>query len=135
MPTLPQLLRSKRKPRSKRVRSLGAPFRRGVCVRVYTTSPKKPNSAVRKVAKVRLLGGKGHRPVLAGIPGFGHSLSEHSVVILRGGRVPDLPGVRFRLVRGRLDFVAREQRLRSSRRSKFGIKLERSPKTDGRTRS
>lgn len=124
MPTITQLLKSGRKPRYKPRRSLAVPFRRGICLRVYTTSPKKPNSAVRKVAKVRLLGGSG-RPVLAAIPGFGHTLSEHSVVLLRGGRVPDLPGVRFRLVRGKLDFVAREQKLRSARRSKFGSKLER----------
>jgi small subunit ribosomal protein S12 len=95
------------------------PFRRGVCVRVYTTSPKKPNSAVRKVAKVKLV--STGRTVLAGIPGFGHNLSEHSIVLIRGGRVPDLPGVRYRVVRGVYDFVGKESLLRSARRSKFGV--------------
>jgi small subunit ribosomal protein S12 len=126
MPTFRQLLRGPRRPKLRLSRSplLGrAPQLRGVCQRVYTTSPKKPNSAVRKVAKVRLLGGR-NRSLLAAIPGFGHNLSEHSVVLVRGGKVPDLPGVRYRLVRGRYDFVAKETQLRSARRSKFSISRE-----------
>jgi small subunit ribosomal protein S12 len=126
MPTLSQLLRTPRKPKTKNRRSTvlrASPQRRAVCVRVYTTSPKKPNSAVRKVAKVRLVSSS--KQVIAAIPGFGHNLSEHSVVLIRGGRVPDLPGVRYRLLRGKYDFVAKEEVERNSRRSKFGIRLER----------
>lgn len=124
MPTLNQL---RRRPRLRKLRlsrspRLIAPQRRGVCLKVYTTSPKKPNSAVRKVAKVRIAGSKGS--LLAAIPGFGHNLTEHSVVLVRGGKVPDLPGVRYRLIRGRYDFLAREVIKRSSRRSKFSIRRQ-----------
>lgn len=122
MPTLNQLRRSPRRRPARLSRSpllSPAPQRRGVCLKVYTTSPKKPNSAVRKVAKVRLLGS--NRSLLAAIPGFGHNLSEHSVVLIRGGKVPDLPGVRYRLLRGKFDFSAKEAHLRSARRSKFSI--------------
>jgi small subunit ribosomal protein S12 len=126
MPTFRQLLRRPRRPKLHLSRSplLGrAPQLRGVCQRVYTTSPKKPNSAVRKVAKVRLLGGRS-RSLLAAIPGFGHNLSEHSVVLVRGGKVPDLPGVRYRLIRGCYDFLAKEAQPRSARRSKFSVARE-----------
>jgi len=129
MPTFRQLLRTPRRSKLRLSRSplLGrSPQLRGVCQRVYTTSPKKPNSAIRKVAKVRLLGGR-NRSLLAAIPGFGHNLSEHSVVLIRGGKVPDLPGVRYRLVRGRYDFLAKETQLRSARRSKFSIPNEKKP--------
>lgn len=122
MPTLNQLRRSPRQRPGRLSRSPllnPAPQRRGVCLKVYTTSPKKPNSAVRKVAKVRLLGTS--RSLLAAIPGFGHNLSEHSVVLIRGGKVPDLPGVRYRLIRGKLDFSSKEAQPRSARRSKFSI--------------
>jgi len=119
--TLRQLVRF---PRCRKLRLsksplLCGPHRRAVCVRVYTMSPKKPNSAIRKVVKVRLQLIK--RTVLASVPGFGHSLGEHSVVLVRGGKVPDLPGVRYRLVRGKYDFVMRESRLRANRRSKFSV--------------
>jgi small subunit ribosomal protein S12 len=125
MPTFNQLVKSSRKKKSRFVRSTAlkkCPQKRAVCLRVYTTSPKKPNSAVRKVAKVRLL--SSGKTLLASIPGFGHNLSEHSVVMVRGGRVPDLPGVRYRLMRGKYDFLAKEAYLRSARRSKFGIALD-----------
>jgi small subunit ribosomal protein S12 len=95
----------------------GAPFMRGVCLKVYTTTPKKPNSALRKVAKVKLTNGM---EVLAYIPGVGHNLQEHSVVMIRGGRVKDLPGVRYHIVRGKLDTLGVEGRNRS--RSKYGTK-------------
>jgi len=97
--------------------SKGAPFKRGVCLKVYTTTPKKPNSALRKVAKVRLTNGE---EVIAYIPGIGHNLQEHSVVMIRGGRVKDLPGVRYHIVRGRLDTTGVEARRRG--RSKYGAK-------------
>jgi small subunit ribosomal protein S12 len=97
---------------------VGAPFKKGVCLRVSEVKPKKPNSANRKVAKVRLRTG---RSLLAAVPGFGHNLAEHSVVLVRGGKVPDLPGVRYRLVRGVYDFSNRENSYRSSRRSKFSV--------------
>ncbi|KAJ1502876.1 hypothetical protein HMI54_014221 [Coelomomyces lativittatus] len=103
--TLNQVLRNARKPPVKRVKSKHldhAPQKRGVCLKVYTRSPKKPNSAVRKVAKVRLSNGK---EIIGYIPGEGHSLQEHHVVLVRGGRVKDLPGVRYQLVRGALDFA------------------------------
>jgi small subunit ribosomal protein S12 len=95
----------------------GTPFKRGVCVRVYTVTPKKPNSAIRKVARVRLTNSM---EVLAYIPGIGHNLQEHSVVMIRGGRVKDLPGVRYHIVRGKLDAAGVEGRKRS--RSKYGVK-------------
>ncbi len=99
----------------------GAPLRRGVCTRVYTTTPKKPNSALRKVARVRLTTGI---EVSAYIPGIGHNLQEHSVVLVRGGRVKDLPGVRYHIVRGSFDTAGVEGRGQS--RSKYGAKRQRS---------
>lgn len=95
----------------------GSPFKRGVCLKVYTTTPKKPNSALRKVAKIRLTNGD---EVIAYIPGIGHNLQEHSVVMIRGGRVKDLPGVRYHIVRGKLDAGGVENRKRG--RSKYGAK-------------
>ena len=94
------------------------PHLRGVCLKVYTTKPKKPNSAIRKVAKLRLSTGK---KIIAYIPGQGHSLQEHSVVMIRGGRVPDLPGVHYHIIRGKYDFVSRERFKRMKRRSKFSV--------------
>lgn len=96
---------------------VGSPFMRGVCLKVYTTTPKKPNSALRKVAKVKLTNGM---EVIAYIPGIGHNLQEHSVVMIRGGRVKDLPGVRYHIVRGKLDTLGVDGRKRS--RSKYGAK-------------
>ena len=95
----------------------GAPFMRGVCLKVYTTTPKKPNSALRKVAKVKLTNGM---EVIAYIPGIGHNLQEHSVVMIRGGRVKDLPGVRYHIVRGKLDTLGVDGRKQG--RSKYGAK-------------
>ena len=120
MPTINQLIkRSRIKPkvRSKVPALEKSPQKRGVCVKVYTTTPKKPNSALRKVARVRLTNGY---EVNAYIPGEGHSLQEHSVVLVRGGRVKDLPGVRYHIVRGTLDSTGVEGR--SQRRSKYGGK-------------
>ena len=120
MPTKNQLIRKKRKVILKKGKSpalKSCPQRRGVCVKVYTTTPKKPNSALRKVARVRLTSGF---EVTAYIPGEGHSLQEHSVVLLRGGRVKDLPGVRYHIVRGALDSKGVEGRSRA--RSKYGAK-------------
>jgi small subunit ribosomal protein S12 len=120
MPTINQLVREGRaKVRSKnKAPALSAcPQRRGVCVRVYTTTPKKPNSALRKVARVRLTNGY---EVTSYIPGEGHNLQEHSVVLIRGGRVKDLPGVRYHIVRGTLDTTGVEKRKQS--RSKYGAK-------------
>ncbi|MFO8000256.1 MAG: 30S ribosomal protein S12 [Marinilabilia sp.] len=120
MPTIHQLVKKGRKKQVEKSKSpaLNAcPQRRGVCVRVYTTTPKKPNSAMRKVARVRLTNGK---EVNAYIPGEGHNLQEHSIVLVRGGRVKDLPGVRYHLVRGALDASGVEGR--SQRRSKYGTK-------------
>lgn len=120
MPTLPQLSKGCRQPLSKKTKSLAlqnCPQRRGVCTRIYTTTPKKPNSALRKVARVRLTSGF---EVSAYIPGIGHNLQEHSVVLIRGGRVKDLPGVRYHVVRGALDAGGVSGRLTS--RSKFGVK-------------
>ena len=122
MPTIQQLVR---KGRSKKVqqsstRALkGSPQRRGVCTRVYTTTPKKPNSALRKVARVRLSSGI---EVTAYIPGEGHNLQEHSIVLVRGGRVKDLPGVRFHIVRGAFDTQGVKNRAQG--RSKYGAKKE-----------
>ena len=120
MPTINQLIRKGReKPvgLSKAPALQGNPLRRGVCLRVYTTTPKKPNSALRKVARVRLTNGM---EVSAYIPGVGHNLQEHSVVLVRGGRVKDLPGVRYHIVRGSLDTTGVEGRLQA--RSRYGAK-------------
>ena len=120
MPTINQLVRKGRTAQKKRnkVPALGAcPQKRGVCTRVYTTTPKKPNSALRKVARVKLTNGQ---EVSAYIPGEGHNLQEHSVVLLRGGRVKDLPGVRYHIVRGSLDTQGVENRKQG--RSKYGSK-------------
>ena len=120
MPTIQQLVNSARTKMTKKTKSpalKACPQRRGVCTRVYTTTPKKPNSALRKVARVRLTTGF---EVTAYIPGIGHTLQEHSVVLVRGGRVKDLPGVRYHIVRGTLDAAGVNGRLQS--RSKFGVK-------------
>ena len=120
MPTINQLIRKSRTPKEKRnkVPALDAcPQRRGVCVRVYTTTPKKPNSAMRKVARVKLTNGN---EVTAYIPGIGHNLQEHSVVLIRGGRVKDLPGVRYHIIRGTLDAQGVAKRMQA--RSKYGAK-------------
>lgn len=120
MPTINQLVRKGREALRKRSVSpalQGCPQKRGVCVRVYTTTPKKPNSALRKVARVRLTNGV---EVTAYIPGIGHNLQEHSVVLVRGGRVKDLPGVRYHIIRGALDAAGVEGRRKS--RSKYGTK-------------
>jgi small subunit ribosomal protein S12 len=122
LPTIQQLIRTGRKPAVKKSKSpalKGSPQRRGVCVRVYTTTPKKPNSALRKVARVRLTTGI---EVTAYIPGIGHNLQEHSVVLIRGGRVKDLPGVRYHIIRGTLDTAG--TRNRKQGRSKYGAKRE-----------
>jgi small subunit ribosomal protein S12 len=120
MPTIQQLVRKgrKRQIKKKKCPDLEAsPQKRGVCLRVYTTTPKKPNSALRKVARVRLTNG---REVTAYIPGIGHTLQEHSVVLVRGGRVKDLPGVRYHIVRGTLDSTGVGGR--NQGRSKYGAK-------------
>ena len=120
MPTISQLVRKGRtkiKSKTNTPALVGSPQRRGVCVRVYTTTPKKPNSALRKVARVRLTSGY---EVTSYIPGIGHNLQEHSVVLVRGGRVKDLPGVRYHVVRGTLDTVGVQDRKQS--RSKYGAK-------------
>ncbi len=120
MPTIQQLVRKGRgtvKEASKSRALENCPQKRGVCTRVYTTTPKKPNSALRKVAKVRLTNGY---EVIAYIPGEGHNLQEHSIVLLRGGRVKDLPGVRYHIVRGALDTAGVNDK--KQRRSKYGAK-------------
>ena len=120
MPTINQLVRKGRKKVRRRTDApalQSCPQRRGVCVRVYTSTPKKPNSALRKVARVRLTNGI---EVTTYIPGEGHNLQEHSVVLIRGGRVKDLPGVRYHVIRGTLDAVGVESRRQS--RSKYGAK-------------
>jgi small subunit ribosomal protein S12 len=120
MPTIQQLIRAPRhkiQRRSKSPALKSCPQRRGVCTRVYTTTPKKPNSAIRKVARVRLTSGF---EVTAYIPGIGHNLQEHSVVLIRGGRVKDLPGVRYHIIRGALDSASVKNRLQG--RSKYGTK-------------
>lgn len=120
MPTINQLVRKGRKRVQKKTNTpalKGAPQKRGVCTRVYTSTPKKPNSALRKVARVRLTTGI---EVTAYIPGIGHNLQEHSVVLVRGGRVKDLPGVRYHIVRGTLDTLGVEDRRQG--RSKYGAK-------------
>ena len=122
MPTIQQLIRKGRssKPGASKTPALqGSPQRRGVCTRVYTTTPKKPNSAMRKVARVKLSNGT---EVTAYIPGEGHNLQEHSMVLVRGGRVKDLPGVRYKIVRGALDTQGVKNRKQS--RSKYGAKKE-----------
>ena len=123
MPTVQQLVRKARASRKKQSKSPDlqrSPQRRGVCIRVYTQTPKKPNSALRKVCRVRLTNG---REVTAYIPGVGHTLQEHSVVLVRGGRVKDLPGVRYHIVRGTLDSIGVADRNQS--RSKYGAKRPR----------
>ena len=133
MPTIRQLIKHGRKKTKKRSKTRAlrygfnvlrnrpteypAPFKRGTCLKVFTTTPKKPNSALRKVARVRLTNGM---EITAYIPGEGHSLQEHSVVMVRGGRVKDLPGVRYHIVRGRLDSSGVEKRMQG--RSKYGAK-------------
>ena len=131
MPTTSQLVRKGRTPPKKKLATPGlksgkgrkkkvaAPQRRGVCTRVYTTTPKKPNSALRKVARVRLTSGI---EVTAYIPGVGHNLQEHSIVLVRGGRVKDLPGVRYKIIRGSLD--TQGVRNRKQARSRYGAKKE-----------
>ena len=120
MPTINQLVRQGRKKGTRKDKAPALeqnPQKRGVCTRVYTTTPKKPNSALRKVARVRLTNGY---EVTAYIPGEGHNLQEHSIVLIRGGRVKDLPGVRYHIIRGKLDAAGVSDRKRS--RSKYGAK-------------
>jgi len=120
MPTIGQLVRDGREKQRRKNSApalQGCPQKRGVCIRVYTTTPKKPNSALRKVARVRLTNGI---EVTSYIPGVGHNLQEHSVVLIRGGRVKDLPGVRYHIIRGTLDTMGVESRRRG--RSKYGAK-------------
>jgi small subunit ribosomal protein S12 len=120
LPTLNQLVRHGRKKPTKKTKApalVDCPQRRGVCTRVYTTTPKKPNSALRKVARVRLTNGF---EVTAYVPGEGHNLQEHSIVLIRGGRVKDLPGVRYHIVRGTYDTSGVEDR--NQGRSKYGVK-------------
>jgi small subunit ribosomal protein S12 len=120
MPTINQMVRKGRKKvriRTNTPAMKGCPQKRGVCVRVYTTTPKKPNSALRKVARVRLTNGI---EVTAYIPGVGHNLQEHSIVLIRGGRVKDLPGVRYHIIRGTLDTMGVQDRKQG--RSKYGAK-------------
>ena len=120
MPTIQQLVRKGRQDKVEKTKTpalKGSPQRRGVCTRVYTTTPKKPNSALRKVARVRLSSGV---EVTAYIPGVGHNLQEHSIVLVRGGRVKDLPGVRYKIIRGTLDASGVNGRNQS--RSKYGTK-------------
>ncbi len=122
MPTVQQLVRKGRKPKPKKTKTLGlagSPQRRGVCTRVYTVTPKKPNSALRKVARVRLTS---QMEVTAYIPGEGHNLQEHSIVLVRGGRVKDLPGVRYKVIRGALDAAGVDGRKQS--RSRYGAKKD-----------
>ncbi len=120
MPTINQLVRKGRKSIKKKTSApalAACPQKRGVCTRVYTSTPKKPNSAIRKVARVRLTNGY---EVTAYIPGEGHNLQEHSIVLIRGGRVKDLPGVRYHIIRGALDTSGVDGRTKS--RSKYGVK-------------
>ena len=129
MPTINQLVRKGRRVILKKSKSPAlqkSPQKRGVCTRVYTTTPKKPNSALRKVARVRLTNGY---EVTAYIPGEGHNLQEHSIVLIRGGRVKDLPGVRYHIIRGTLDAAGVTERKRS--RSKYGAKR---PQAKGKVR-
>jgi small subunit ribosomal protein S12 len=129
MPTINQLVRKGRKRNRRKSKSpalLGCPQKRGVCSKVYTTTPKKPNSALRKVAKVRLIGGQ---EIISYIGGEGHNLQEHSVVLIRGGRVKDLPGVKYHIIRGALDAKGVKDRKRG--RSKYGTKKSKSQETTG----
>lgn len=129
MPTFNQLVRygrERRKKKSKAPALQGNPQKRGVCIRVYTVTPKKPNSALRKVARVRLSNGI---EVTAYIPGEGHNLQEHSIVLVRGGRVKDLPGIRYKIIRGALDAAGVEGRRQS--RSKYGTKRPKEEKGKG----
>jgi len=122
VPTVQQLVRQGRKPKPKKQRTVGlagSPQRRGVCTRVYTVTPKKPNSALRKVARVRLSSGA---EITAYIPGEGHNLQEHSIVLVRGGRVKDLPGVRYKVIRGALDAAGVDGRKQA--RSRYGTKKD-----------
>ncbi|MFA9564265.1 MAG: 30S ribosomal protein S12 [Acidimicrobiales bacterium] len=122
MPTINQLVRKGRKSKRRKETTpalKGAPQRRGVCTRVYTVTPKKPNSALRKVARVRLSSGM---EITAYIPGVGHNLQDHSVVLVRGGRVKDLPGVRYKIVRGTLDTAGVANRKQA--RSRYGAKKD-----------
>ena len=122
LPTIQQLVRKGRESKKEKSKSpalKGSPQRRGVCTRVYTTTPKKPNSALRKVARVRLTNGM---EVTSYIPGEGHNLQEHSVVLVRGGRVKDLPGVRYKVVRGTLDAAGVSDRKKA--RSQYGVKAK-----------
>ena len=124
MPTINQLVRKGRRDKIAKVKTAalkGSPQRRGVCTRVYTTTPKKPNSALRKVARVKLTS---QVEVTAYIPGEGHNLQEHSMVLVRGGRVKDLPGVRYKIIRGALDTQAVKNRKQA--RSRYGAKKEKS---------
>ncbi len=126
MPTINQLIKKERqkiKDKTKSPALTSCPQRRGVCTRVYTTTPKKPNSAMRKVARVRLTNGF---EVTSYIPGIGHNLQEHSVVLIRGGRVKDLPGVRYHIIRGTLDTQGVANRMQS--RSKYGTKKAKAKK-------
>ena len=120
MPTISQLVRESREKQQRKNTApalQGCPQKRGVCTRVYTSTPKKPNSALRKVARVRLTNGI---EVTSYIPGVGHNLQEHSVVLIRGGRVKDLPGVRYHIIRGTLDSIGVQERRQG--RSKYGVK-------------
>ena len=122
--TFRQLIKGKRikaAKKSKSMQMVSCPQKRGVCLRVYTTTPKKPNSALRKVAKVRLVNGY---EIIAYIPGIGHNLDEHSIVLVRGGRVKDLPGVRYHIIRGALDASGVDSRKQG--RSKYGVKAGKS---------
>ncbi|TDI35185.1 MAG: 30S ribosomal protein S12 [Acidobacteria bacterium] len=124
MPTISQLVRKGRRKiveKTKAPALQGSPQKRGVCIRVYTSTPKKPNSALRKVARVRLTNGI---EVTSYVPGVGHNLQEHSIVLIRGGRVKDLPGVRYHIIRGTLDAVGVDGRKQS--RSKYGAKRPKS---------
>jgi small subunit ribosomal protein S12 len=124
LPTIQQLVRNGRQDKTAKVKTKalkGSPQRRGVCTRVYTTTPRKPNSALRKVARVRLTSGI---EVTAYIPGIGHNLQEHSIVLVRGGGVRDLPGVQYKIIRGTLD--AQGVRNRKQARSRYGAKKEKS---------
>jgi small subunit ribosomal protein S12 len=124
MPTINQLIKNGRQKVNKKDKTpalRGSPQKRGVCIRVYTSTPKKPNSALRKVARVRLTNGI---EVTSYIPGIGHNLQEHSVVLIRGGRVKDLPGIRYHIIRGTLDSSGVEDRRRG--RSKYGTKRPKS---------
>ncbi|TET45439.1 30S ribosomal protein S12 [candidate division TA06 bacterium] len=132
MPTINQLVRKGRKKITKRTKVpalMGSPQRRGVCTRVYATTPKKPNSALRKVARVRLTNGF---EVTCYIPGEGHNLQEHSIVLIRGGRVKDLPGVRYHIIRGVLDTSGVDERRKS--RSLYGAKRPKRTKIAGETK-